>query len=193
MQTRRCAAQRVGLAAVVFSTLYLVSDAVEAIQGGFSDGQLLLTFVAEAAIPPVVLGLYLVQRPQMRRVGLVSAVAYAYCFVFFTGTVIYALVHETADYRTLSDHLNPWMTLHGAIMVLAGLGFGFAVAKASVLPRWTGIALGAGVVLVALSQGMPEDVQLIAAGIRDLGFFGMGVALLQIAAAASESSPATKP
>jgi hypothetical protein len=45
------AARRVGLAAVVFSTLYLGSDAVEAIQGGFSDGQLLLTLAAEAAIP----------------------------------------------------------------------------------------------------------------------------------------------
>jgi hypothetical protein len=184
--TRRARSRR-------FLDAYLISDAVEAIQGGFSDGQLLLTLVAEAAIPPLVVGLYLVQRPRIARVGLVSAIAYAYSFVFFTGTVVYALVNGTADYRTLSDHLNPWMTIHGAIMVLAGLGFGFAVAKANVRPRWTGIALGGGVVLVALSQSMPEGVQLIAAGVRDVGFFGMGVALLQVSGAASENSLTAKP
>jgi hypothetical protein len=36
-----------------------------------------------------------------------------------------------------------------------------------------------GVVLVALTQGTAEGVQLIAAGIRDLGFAGMGAALLR--------------
>ena len=33
-------AQVVGLMAVVFSLLYLLSDVIEAVQGGFSDGQL---------------------------------------------------------------------------------------------------------------------------------------------------------
>jgi hypothetical protein len=71
------------------------------------------------------------------------------------------------------------MTVHGAVMVFAGLGFGYAVFAARVLPRWTGVALGSGVVLVALSQGAPEGVQLLAAGIRDLAFAGMGMALLR--------------
>jgi hypothetical protein len=33
-----------------------------------------------------VIGLYMVQRPQIGRLGQLSAVAYAYGFVFFTGT-----------------------------------------------------------------------------------------------------------
>lgn len=70
------------------------------------------------------------------------------------------------------------MSLHGAIMLLAGLGFGYAVARARILPRWTGVALGAGVVLVVATQGMSEGAQLLAAGLRDLGFAGMGAALL---------------
>jgi hypothetical protein len=37
----------------------------------------------------------------------------------------------------------------------------------------------AGVVLVAISQGMPEGAQVVTAGIRDLGFAGMGAALLR--------------
>jgi hypothetical protein len=36
----------------------------------------------------------------------------------------------------------------------------------------------AGVVLVAATQGAPEGLQLVAAGMRDLGFAAMGAALL---------------
>lgn len=168
----------VGLAALAFSILYFVSDAVEAIQGGFSAGQLWLTLVAEAAIPALVIGLYVLQRPRIGRLGLLSAVAYAYAYVYFTGTVVYAMIEATGDYPTLSRDLQPWMTIHGAIMVLAGLGFGLAVIRAEVLPRWTGIALMIGVVLVAASQTAPEGAQLLAAAVRDLGFAGMGAALL---------------
>ena len=110
--------------------------------------------------------------------GKLSAFAYAYAYVFFTGTVVYALVDGTSDYAVLSRDLQPWMTIHGAVMVFAGLGFGLAVIRAGVLPRWTGVALMAGVVLVALSQSLPEGAQVLAAAIRDLGFAGMGAALL---------------
>jgi hypothetical protein len=171
-------ARLIGLMAFVFSALYLLSDVIEAIQGGFSAGQLWLTLVAEAAIPVFVIGLYLVQRPQIGRLGRISAAAYAYSFIFFTGTVVYALVKATSDYNTLSQDLRPWMTFHGAIMVIAGLCFGLAVIRARLLPPWTGIALMAGVLLVAVSQNLPEGPQVLAAGVRDLGFAGMGAALL---------------
>jgi hypothetical protein len=69
------------------------------------------------------------------------------------------------------------MTIHGAVMVIAGIGFGYAVARARVLPRWTGIALAVGVVLVPLSMGLA--VGLVAIGMRDLAFAGMGAALLR--------------
>jgi hypothetical protein len=169
----------VALSALVFSMLYLLSDVIEAIQGGFSAGQLWVTLVAEAAIPVFVVGLYIVQRPQIGRLGRVSALAYAYSYVFFTGTVVYALVDATPDYKVLTNDLGVSMTIHGVTMVLAGLAFGWAVIRAGVLPRWTAIALMAGVVLVAISQGMPEGAQVVAAGIRDLGFAGMGAALLR--------------
>jgi hypothetical protein len=169
----------VGLLALVFSALYLLSDVIEAVQGGFSVSQLWITLVAEAAIPVFVVGLYIVQRPQIRRLGRISALAYAYSYIFFTGTVVYALVDATPDYKALTHDLGASMTIHGAIMVLAGLAFGCAVIRAGVLPRWTAIALMAGVVLVAISQSMPEGAQVVAAGIRDLGFAGMGAALLR--------------
>jgi hypothetical protein len=84
-----------------------------------------------------VIGLYLVQRPHIGRLGQLSSAAYAYSYVFFTGTVVYALADGTSDYNALSHDLQPWMTIHGTIMVLAGLGFGFAVIRAKVLPPWT--------------------------------------------------------
>ena len=159
-----------GLSALVFSGLYFVSDALEVVHGRFSEGQLWLTLVAEAAIPVFVIGLCLAQRPEIGRLGRL---------VFFTGTVVYALVHASRDFSALSNDLSPWMVIHGALMVFAGLAFGYGVIRAGVLPRWTGIALMTGVVLVSLAQVLPDGLQLVAAGVRDLGFAGMGVALLR--------------
>ena len=122
----------VGAAALVFSVGYFVGDAIEAAQGGFSTGKL----------------------------------------------VVYPLIHDVPDFDTLSEIFGIWMFLGGAVMVFAGLALGWATIRAEVLPRWSAVALMAGVVLVAATQGAPEGIQLVAAGIRDLGFAGMGAALL---------------
>ena len=171
-------ARAVGLAAVIFSGIYFLSDVIETIQDGFSGPQLVLTLVGEAAIPLFVMGLYVAQRPEIGRLGLISAIGYAYSFVFFTSTVVYAIVNSTADYSTLTGDIGASMTAHGAIMVIAGVGFGLAVIRAGVLPSWTGVALAAGVVAVAATQIAPSGVQLMAAGIRATAFVGMGCALL---------------
>ena len=177
--SRDVRAFEVGLLALASSTLYLVSDVIEVAQGRFSIGQLWLTLLAEATVPIFVIGLWFVQRPRIGRLGAVSAIAYAYSFVFFTGTVVYALLDGTRDFDQLGAALDPAMTIHGAVMVIAGIGFGYAVARARVLPRWTGIALAAGVVLVPLSMGLADPVGLAGIGIRDLAFAGMGAALLR--------------
>jgi hypothetical protein len=173
------AAKVVGLLALVASILYFVSDVIEASQGGFSDLQLWLTLIAEAAIPVFVVGLALVQRPRLGRLGEFAALAYAYAFVVFAGTVVYALMTNTKDYEALTDELGALMVAHGAVMVIAGAAFGYAALRARIAPTWTAVALVVGVVLVALSQGMPVGAQLIAAGTRDLAFAGMGLALLR--------------
>lgn len=166
-----------GVAAVLFSLLYFLTDVLEILQGGFSAPQLWLTLIAEAAIPFLVIGLYLAQRPQIARSAAIAAGLYAYAYVYFTGTVVVALVQGTPDYATLADQLGIWMTVHGAIMLIAGVWFGIAVARAGVLPRWTGIALAVGVVLVVATQGLPEVLQLVAAAVRALGIAGMGAGL----------------
>lgn len=164
---------------VLASVLYVVSDVIEVIQGGFSDGQLWLTLLAEAAIPIFVMGLAVWQRPHLGRLGVLAAAGYVYSYVVFTGTVVYALVNGTKNYESLTDQLGLVMTVHGGLMVVAGLGLGYAVLRARTLPAWTALALMAGVVLVAVTQTMPESTQLAAAGVRALGFIGMGAAMLR--------------
>jgi hypothetical protein len=168
-----------GGAAVAFSVLYIVSDLIELVHGGFSTSQLVLTYAAEAAIPLFVLGLFGVQRPGIGKLGLVTAVAYSYTFVFFTSTVLYALVNHTRDWNELTTTLGAWVTVHSVLMVLAGVGFGVAVIRAHVLPRWTGITLIAGMVLMAGTAAMPDVTRTISAAVRDLAFAGMGAALLR--------------
>lgn len=168
----------VGVAAVVFSALYFVSDLVEFAQGGFSTPQLVLTYVAEAAIPLFVMGLYSVQRPRIGWLGVFGAVAYAYSFIFFSGTVVVALANRTRDWDALVAQFGPWVTFHGALMLVAGSAFGVAVIRAGVLPRWTGVMLVAGVILVGASSVLPAFAQAASAGVRDLAFAGMGASLL---------------
>src|SRR3984893_4513743 len=122
----------VGLAAVGFTAVYLISDLIEVAQGGFSTFRLSLTYAGEAAIPLFVIGLYAVQRPRIGRLGLFGAVAYAYSYVFFTSTVVYALAAGTSNWKALGAAFGVWMTVHGFIMVVGGLAFGLAVVRAGV-------------------------------------------------------------
>jgi hypothetical protein len=169
----------IGLAALMFSGLYFLSDAIEAAQGGFSVSQLWLTLLAEAAIPVFVVGLAKVHGRSFGLLGWVSAWVYAYSYVFFTGTVVYALVRHTETYAELSRQLGPALLAHGALMVAAGIGFGTAVLRAKVVPVWTAVALMAGVVLVALTQSLPAAAGLAASAVRDGAFAGMGFALFR--------------
>ena len=179
MTRARDSATVTGAAALIFSALYFASDVVEAAQSGFSDWQLVLTLIAEAAIPFFVWGLYRCQLPRIGRLGRWSAAVYALVYVAFTATVVYALADGTPDYDALSDDLGLWLTVPGIFMVISGIGFGVAVVRAAVLPAWTGWLLALGVVLVAATQGAGEGVQLIAAGVRAAAFAGMGAALLE--------------
>jgi hypothetical protein len=168
----------VGFATVGFSALYLLSDLIELVQGGFSTTQLALTYVSEAAIPVFVIGIYAAQRPRIGRLGLFGAVGYAYTFVFFTSTVVFALVQHTRDWNALADQMGAWITLHSVLMVVAGLFFGYAVVRAGVLPRWTGALLMLAMLLMLVATALPDVAQTAAAAVRDVAFAGMGAALL---------------
>jgi hypothetical protein len=168
-----------GIAAILFSSLYFITDVMELFQGGFSTLQLVLTYVAEAAVPFLMLGLYTAQRPPIGRLGFAAAVTYAYAFVFFSGTVLYALLNQISDWEMLQKEMGAWLTIHSALMVVAGVAFGVAVARAKVLPSWTGTTLIIGMVLMTITSGLSEATRTLSAGVRDLAFAAMGGSLLR--------------
>jgi hypothetical protein len=96
-----------------------------------------------------------------------------------TGTVLYAIVERTPDWEALVVRLGSWLDVHSVLMVVAGIAFGVAVARAGVVPRWTGWTLVAGMVLMAVTAAMPDVVRTLSAGVRDLAFAAMGVAVLR--------------
>jgi hypothetical protein len=169
----------VGSAVVIFSAVYFLSDVLEVAQGDFSGARLVLTYAAEAALPIFVLGFYALQCPRIGRLGLFGALAYAYSYVFFSGTVLYALVARTPNYAGVTTTFGASMTVHGAIMALGGLAFGLGVVRAGVLPRWTGVALMVGVVLVVAASGLPNVARTVAEAVPAAAFIGMGSALLR--------------
>jgi hypothetical protein len=172
-------AMTVGVTTIVFTVAYLASDIIEVGQGHFSTLRLALTYAGEAAIPLFVLGLYALQRPHIGRLGLFGAAAYAYAYVFFTSTVDYALVTHTRDYQGVTRAFGPWMVIHGLIMVIGGVCFGLAVVRARVLPRWSGICLAAGAVVVAGASALSTVVRTFAEAVPAAAFIGMGCALLR--------------
>jgi hypothetical protein len=177
--TRIDARALVGGAAILFPVVYLVSDLVEVAQGGFSIFRLSLTYAGEAGFPLFVVGLAMLVRDRIPPWAALGAVAYAYSFVFFTSTVVWAIVARTASWERLNDDFSWWMTVHGAVMVVGGIGFGVGIARTGVLPAWTGWALAVGVVLVAAASGMGNTERTIAAAVPDVAFIGMGLALLR--------------
>ena len=168
----------VGCAAILFSAVYLFSDVLEVIEGNFSTFRLALTYVAEAAIPLFVIGLYAAQRPRVNCIGLIGAVTYAYSYVFFTTTVMYALVAGSVNYAALAKAFGIWMIIHGAVMLIGGLLFGLSVVRARVFPRWTGFTLMVGVVLVVSVSDLPNLARAIAEAFPAVAFAGMGAAAL---------------
>jgi hypothetical protein len=168
----------VGSSAIAFSVVYWLSDVVEVVQGDFSTLRLCLTYAGEAAIPLFVVGLYAAQRPRIGGLGLFGAVAFAYSYVFFTSTVMYALSAGTPNYGALANVFGAWMTVHGLVMLVGGLAFGLAVVRTGVLPPWTGVALMVGVIVVAAASGLPNLARTIAATLPAAAFTGMGSALI---------------
>ena len=67
-----------------------------------------------------------------------------------------------------------------AANLFAGLVFGYAVVRADVLPRWTGVLLMLGMLSMVVATALPDVVQTGAAAIRDVAFAGMGAALLGV-------------
>ncbi len=171
----------IGLTALISSSLYLLSDLVELVQGGLNPIQFYLTYIAFAAVPFYIIGLHALQSSKVGWVSLIGAVCYGGAFIFFAGTDLYALVDQTSDYTTLVEKFGLLYAIHGGLLVIGGVLFGTAVYRAAVLPRWSGIMLIIGSVLAFVLKSMqfPEIAQVFSSTIRNLAFIGMAVTVLK--------------
>ena len=181
----------VGGAAIVFSALYVLSDVMELVAGRLYTGQLVVTYLAEAAIPFFVLGLNQAQQPRGGWMSLTGAVLYGFAFVGFSATVLYPLVTGDRDPDAVFDAFGGIYDVHSVVAFAGGVTFGASVVRAGVFPRWTGWVLIGGLLLTMLLvvAGAPEGVQTIGTAVRAAAFAGMGLACLL--GSASKATPRT--
>jgi hypothetical protein len=166
----------VGMTAVVAPALHSATDALEWLQGGFSQPQLWLNYAAFLPMPALMIGLYAEQRPRISRAGLVGALLYGGAFIYFAHTTLWALAEGAADYTALWQGLGLIYTVHGAAMVIGGVIFGMATWAAGIMPRVASVLFigGLGVNLVLSCLPAPEILQTIGSAVRNVGLLLMG-------------------
>lgn len=171
----------VGLAAVAAPLLHIATDLMEWRQGGFSDAQLWLNYLAFLPMPWLLLGIHAVHEPRPAAYGLAGALLYGAAFTYFAFTTLYAIADGFPDYATLWEWTGPTYTVHGGLMITGGALFGIAVLRAAQLPpaaSWLFLA-GLAANLAAALLPLPEATQMIGSTIRNLGLAGMGYAILR--------------
>lgn len=174
----RLAQLLIAFGAIVFPVLHTITDVMEWLHGGFSFPQLVLNYVAFLPVPAVLLGLYAVQRPTISRLGLWGALLYGFAFVYFAHTALYALASQSPSYAVLWAGLGWTYTVHGVVMIVGGLCFGWATFRAGVLPRWTASLFlgGIGLHLLFGLLPVPDLLQTFGTLVRNAGLVGMGIA-----------------
>lgn len=170
----------VGSAAIIAPAVHSLTDASEWLSGGFSTPALWLNYAAFLPLPALLLGLYALQRPRISILGLAGAILYGFAFIYFAHTTLFALALRTENYQQLWEQLGGIYTVHGGVMVVGGLAFAWATARAHVFPEWTAWLFAAGILLNLLMAllPVPELLQTVGTLLRNLGLMGMGWAVL---------------
>lgn len=169
-----------GLGAIAFPLLHTLTDVMEWITAGFTNFQLWLNYAAFLPLPAVIIGLYALQHPAIGSLGLIGALLYGFSFIYFAHTSLYALAMGTRNYAELWNQLGELYQFHGALMIIGGLAFGIATARARVLPRWTSVLflLGISLNLAVALLPMPEILQTVGSTVRNAGLIAMGSSAL---------------
>lgn len=164
------------IGALVAPALHTLTDVHELLHAGFTPIQLWLNYLAFLPVPAIMLGLYAIQMPRISSLGLVGALLYGFAFVYFAHTTLVAIATQAVDYEQLWSQLGASYTVHGGVMVVGGIAFGWATGRAGVLPRWTAWVFLLGVVLNCLLVFLPlPDVsQTVGTALRNGGLMGMG-------------------
>jgi hypothetical protein len=162
--------------------MHVLSDLMEVLSEGYSAWQLWINYASFLILPFLIVGLHIAQHARGGWPSLAGALFYGSSFVYFAGTTQYALVQKIPNYEALLAELGLIYWTQGALMVLGGVLFGFAVQRAGVFPRWTGVLLVIGVLLNLLVGllPVPDISQVLGSVLRNVALKGMGVALLRM-------------
>lgn len=171
----------VGVGAVAAPLLHVATDVMEWRQGGFSEAQLWLNYLAFLPMPWLLLGIHAVHEPRPPAYGLAGALVYGAAFTYFAFTTLYAIAEGFPDYASLWHSTGTTYTVHGALMIVGGFSFGAAILRAGQLPAATAWLFIAGLAanLAAALLPLPETAQMIGSAVRNLGLAGMGYAILR--------------
>lgn len=169
----------IALLVIVAPITHTITDIWELYISGYSTTLLLVNYIAFIVLPFAIMGLFAVQRPHIKMLGLVGAFLYAYSFIYFSHTALYALEEQIPNYEILWQELGLVYTFHGGVMVVGGLLFGFVTYKLNILPRWASICFLIGVssnLLFALIE-VREISQIFGSALRNIGLAGMGYSI----------------
>jgi hypothetical protein len=170
----------VGVAALLAPALHSLTDVMEWWSSGFTTSQLWLNYVAFLPMPWLLLGIYALHVPRPHALGLVGALLYGAAFTYFAYTTLYALAGHVPDYADLWRRLGPMYTVHGALMIIGGLMFGWSLLWAGQLPRWSIWLFIAGLSgnLVFGLLPAPVILQTLGSAVRNAGLIAIGWALV---------------
>lgn len=157
--------------------LYIITDSMELVQGGFSSLQLTLTYIAMAGIPFAMMGLYALDAKRGGWLYLTGLLLIAVSFVYFAGTAIWALAEQTGDYGFLVERLGFTYLLHGVLLVIGGLFAGMVMIRRRLAPLPIGVLLIIASMMSLLTGALqlPEIGYVAANYVRNGAFVILGI------------------
>ena len=157
--------------------LYIITDSMELVQGGFSSLQLTLTYIAMAGIPFSMMGLYAMEAKRGGWLYLTGLLLIAVSFIYFAGTAIWALAERTGDYGFLVERLGFTYLLHGVLLVIGGLFAGMVMIRRRLAPLPIGVLLIIASMMSLLTGALqlPEIGYVAANYIRNGAFVLLGI------------------
>jgi len=157
--------------------LYIVTDSMELIQGGFSSLQLTLTYIAMAGIPFSMMGLYAMEAKRGGWLYLTGLLLIAVSFIYFAGTAIWALAERTGDYGFLVERLGFTYLLHGVLLVIGGMLTGLIMVRRRLVPLPIGMLLIIASLMSLLTGALqlPETGYVAANYVRNGAFVILGI------------------
>jgi hypothetical protein len=173
----------ISILTIIASGLYIVTDVIEGMVGGFLPFQLILTYFAMATLSLAYLGLYAVNYRKGGATYLIGSVIFSLSYIYFAHSALLALFVGSAEYSGLKETAGLMYEIHGYATTVGGLLIGYVILRKKLFPAWTGIVLVLTIILNVFTflMGLADIYQLILNTCRNIAFIGMGCHVFTLA------------